>query len=149
MKISTKVEFGIIAMIDIAIHSENNEAVTVYSVAQRQNISAKYLEQILTVLRQANLIRGLKGSKGGYIITRPAQNITFKDIINALDVTVLSDVDYFTQEDSVIANIVNVSLWDKLTDYMQKFTENLTLADIIEQCHKATEQKTEDIMYYI
>lgn len=149
MRISTKVEFGIIAMIDIAIHSENNEAVTVYSIAQRQNISAKYLEQILTVLRQSHLIRGLKGSKGGYIITRPANNITFKEIIDALDVTVLSEVDFFEQEDSVIANTVNENLWDKLTDYMQKFAENLTLADIIEQCRKSMEEKSEEIMYYI
>lgn len=149
MRISTKVEFGIIAMIDIAIHSENNEAVTVYSIAQRQNISAKYLEQILTVLRQAHLIRGLKGSKGGYIVTRPANEITFKEIINALDVTVLSEVDFFEQEDSVIASTVNENLWDKLTDYMQKFAENLTLADIIEQCRKSMEEKAEEIMYYI
>lgn len=149
MRISTKVEFGIIAMIDIAIHSENNEAVTVYSISQRQNISAKYLEQILTVLRQAHLIRGLKGSKGGYIVTRPANEITFKEIINALDVTVLSEVDFFEQEDSVIASTVNENLWYKLTDYMQKFAENLTLADIIEQCRKSMEEKAEEIMYYI
>lgn len=149
MKISTKVEFGIIAMIDIAIHSKNNEAVTVYSIAKRQNISAKYLEQILTVLRQAHLIKGLKGSKGGYIITRSAMNITFKEIINALDVTILSEVDFFEQENSVIATTVNANLWDKLTDYMQKFAQNLTLADIIEECHKSMEEKSEEIMYYI
>lgn len=149
MKISTKVEFGIIAMIDIAIHSENNEAVTVFSISKRQNISAKYLEQILTILRQAHLIRGLKGSKGGYIITRPAEDITFKDIINALDVTVLSNVDFYSQDESVIAGTVNVYLWDKLTDYMQKFAESLTLADIIEHCHESMEQNTEQIMYYI
>lgn len=149
MRISTKVEFGIIAMVDIAIYSENNEAVTVYSIAKRQNISAKYLEQILTVLRQAHLIRGLKGSKGGYIITKPAEKITFKEIIDALDVTVLSKVDFFEQGESLIANIVNVSLWDKLTDFMQKFTEQLTLADIIDQCRKSMEQETEELMYYI
>lgn len=149
MRISTKVEFGIIAMIDIAIHSENNEAVTVYSIAKRQNISAKYLEQILTVLRQAHLIRGLKGSKGGYVITRQSEDITFKEIINALDVTVLSKVDFEEQEDSVIATTVNINLWNKLTDYMQKFAENLTLADVIEQCRKSMEEKAEEIMYYI
>ena len=47
MKISTKVECGIIALIDIAIHSENGEAVAVSSISKRQNISVKYLEQIL------------------------------------------------------------------------------------------------------
>lgn len=61
MKISTKVECGIIALIDIAIHSENGEAVAVSSISKRQNISVKYLEQILVALRQAHLIRGIKG----------------------------------------------------------------------------------------
>lgn len=63
MKISTKVECGIIALIDIAIHSENGEAVAVSSISKRQNISVKYLEQILVALRQTHLIRGIKGFK--------------------------------------------------------------------------------------
>lgn len=148
MKISTKVEFGIIAMLDIAIYSENNEAVTVYSIAKRQNISSKYLEQILTVLRQSNLIRGLKGSKGGYIITRPAEEITLKEIIDALDLTVLSNVDFSNQYDSSLFSAVDVCIWDEMTDYMQKFAENLTLADIINQYRNSIE-KQEQIMYYI
>ncbi|MFR4476199.1 MAG: Rrf2 family transcriptional regulator [Ruminococcus callidus] len=72
MKISTKVECGIIALIDIAIHSENGEAVAVSSISKRQNISVKYLEQILVALRQTHLIRGIKGFKGGYVVARPA-----------------------------------------------------------------------------
>ena len=149
MKVSTKVEFGIIAMIDIAIHSESGEAVTVFSISKRHNISFKYLEQILNVLSQSHLIRGIKGSKGGYLITRSAEKITFKDIINALDVTVLSDVDFHSENDSAIINTVNISFWDKLTDYMQTFAANLTLADITEQCRKSMEQDTEEFMYYI
>ncbi|MCH5297457.1 MAG: Rrf2 family transcriptional regulator [Ruminococcus sp.] len=149
MKISTKVEFGIIAMIDIAINSESNNAVTVYSISKRQNISGKYLEQILPVLRQAHLIHGLKGSKGGYVLTKPAEEITFKDIINALDITVLSDVYFSSQSESDIADTVNDNLWNKMTDYMRKFTEKLTLADIIEEYHKSIEEKSEQLMYYI
>lgn len=149
MKISTKVEFGIIAMLDIAIYSENNEAVTVYSIAKRQNISSKYLEQILTVLRQSNLIRGLKGSKGGYIITRPAEEITLKEIIDALDLTVLSNVDFSNQYVSSLFSAVDVCIWDEMTDYMQKFAENLTLADIINQYRNSIEENQEQIMYYI
>ena len=55
MKISTKVECGIIAIADIAMNSENGETVTVYSVAERRGLSGKYLEQVLTSLRQARL----------------------------------------------------------------------------------------------
>lgn len=150
MKISTKVEFGIIALIDIAIHSENGEAVTVYSISNRHNISGKYLEQILTVLRQANFIRGLKGSKGGYVVARPAKEITFKDIIDALDLTVLSDVDFYsTQSDSAIVGTLNEHLWDVMTSYIQKYAESITLAEMAEHCKKSMEENTEQIMYYI
>lgn len=92
LKISTKVEFGIIAVIDIASHSLNGNAVTTPEIAKRQNISKKYLEQILSSLSSAGLVRGQKGSNGGYVIAKGLKEITFKDIINALDANVLSNV---------------------------------------------------------
>ena len=70
LKISTKVEFGIIAVIDIASHSLNGNAVTTPEIAKRQNISKKYLEQILSSLSSAGLVRGQKGSNGGYVIAK-------------------------------------------------------------------------------
>ncbi len=76
MKISTKVECGIIAIADIAMNSENGETVTVYSVAERRGLSGKYLEQVLTSLRQARLIKGIKGSRGGYILNKKREDNT-------------------------------------------------------------------------
>lgn len=70
MKISTKVECGIIAIADIAMNSENGETVTVYSVAERRGLSGKYLEQVLTSLRQARLIKGIKGSRADIYSTK-------------------------------------------------------------------------------
>ncbi|MDD6488635.1 MAG: Rrf2 family transcriptional regulator [Clostridia bacterium] len=149
MKISTKVEFGIIAMIDIAIYSENHETDTVDSIAKRQNISGKYLEQILTVLRQAKLIRGLKGSKGGYVITRPADKITLKEIIDALDLTILSCADFSTQYDSLLFKTVDVYVWDKMTDFMQEYAKQLTLAQLVDHYRQAVDESQEQLMYYI
>ena len=65
-----KVQLGIMAMIDIATNSQGGR-VTTTSISKRQNISPKYLEQILPALRLAMLIRSQKGSNGGYIITKP------------------------------------------------------------------------------
>ena len=93
MKISSKVECGIISLVDICIYSNDN-VVTVINISARQNISAKYLEQILPQLRQADIIRSVKGAKGGYTLTRPAEKITLKEVINALDSTVLGDVTF-------------------------------------------------------
>lgn len=60
----------------------------------------KYLEQILVALRQTHLIRGIKGFKGGYVIARPADKISFQEIIDALDITILGDADTGGAEDT-------------------------------------------------
>ncbi|MGN0475655.1 MAG: Rrf2 family transcriptional regulator [Acutalibacteraceae bacterium] len=150
MKVSAKVEFGIAAIIDIALYSELGEAVTVYSIAKRQNISSKYLEQIITVLRQANLIRGLKGSKGGYVIARPTDKITFKEIINALDVTILNDMTYYGEEkDSEMIKTINDNLWNKMTSYLRDFAQNITLAEMTDIYRNSKENQAQEFMYYI
>ena len=66
MKINTKVELDIVALTDIAIHSEDGQTVRYSDIAQRQNISHKYLEQILLVLRQGKFFKSHKGIHGGY-----------------------------------------------------------------------------------
>ncbi len=63
MKISTKGKYGIKAIIDLAINS-TEEAVTLKSISERQNISEGYLEQIFSLLRKNNLIKGIKGAQG-------------------------------------------------------------------------------------
>ena len=150
MKISTKVEFGIIALVDIALNSGKNEAVTMYSISQRHNISSKYLEQIMTILRQGNLIRGIKGSRGGYNIARPSNEITLKEIIDTLDISVLENVNFYNvNEDSIIIKTLKSEVWDNITAFLQNFTEKITLADITEMCKQKSGKKESEFMYYI
>ena len=127
MKISTKVEFGIIAVIDIASHSLNGNAVTTPEIAKRQNISKKYLEQILSSLSSAGLVRGQKGSNGGYVIAKDLKEITFKDIINALDANVLSNVYFNTRgDDDVMIRLIDNSLWSKMSSYLHSFAMSIS-----------------------
>ena len=150
MKISTKVEFGIIAIIDIPTYSKNGSAVTTPEIAKRQNISKKYLEQILSCLSSAALVRGQKGSNGGYVIAKKYSDITFKDIINALDVSVLSDVYFSTQSDNeTIVTLINQKLWDVMSGYLQKYADSITLEDIVESYKESTESQHSMPMYYI
>ena len=133
MKISTKVEFGIIAIIDIAVYSQNGCSVTAPDIAKRHNISKKYLEQILPSLTSTNLIRGQKGLNGGYVIAKDFSEITFKDILNALDKRVLNDV-YFDSRDKndMMMELINDKLWSAMSSYMQNYAESITLAEIAE-----------------
>lgn len=142
-------ECGIIAMIDIGLNAENGEPVTVSSIAGRQNISVKYLEQILITLRQSNLVRSLKGIRGGYVTARPTDQITMREVLDALDMTILGDVNFYnTEEASPIETVLNRSLWDTMTAYLRKYSENIRLSDLIDQ-YKEALSDAEGSMYYI
>lgn len=149
MKISSKVECGIIALVDIAINSSDGAAVSIAGISSRQKISAKYLEQVLIALKQANIIRGQKGSRGGYMLAKPASRITFSEIINALDVTILCDTYVDENEDgSDYKATVNSCLWDKMNSYLQSFTEQITLEQVAEECRNSSGNGSQ-YMYYI
>lgn len=94
----------------------------------------KYLEQILVALRQTHLIRGIKGFKGGYVIARPADKISFQEIIDALDITILGDADTGGAEDtSLLKATVQECLWDQMTAYLRQFCSSITLQDMMDR----------------
>ena len=69
MKLSTKGRYGLRALIDLAVYSEN-ETVSIASIASRQNISESYLEQLIAKLRKAGLVTSVRGAGGGYKLAR-------------------------------------------------------------------------------
>ncbi|MFR3334657.1 MAG: Rrf2 family transcriptional regulator [Pseudoruminococcus massiliensis] len=145
-----KVQLGIMAMIDIATNSQGGRVVTTTSISKSQNISPKYLEQILPALRLAMLIRSQKGSNGGYIITKPCNQITLKDIINALDPNILSDVYFDTNnKNSTMIDTINDDLWNNMTSYLQDYTEKITLKDICDDYRQRLDNQEAQFMYYI
>lgn len=149
MKISTRVELGIIALADIAIYSEDGGIVSSADIAARQNISQKYLEQIILGLRQGGFVRGQKGSHGGYTLTRPAEDIYFCDILNALDNNILADT-YSSDDEKAggLRKTMNSFMWNKLNGYIREFTAKMTLADFIAQ-YKTNSGENSQLMYYI
>ena len=135
MKVSTRVEYGMLALTDIAMHAENGSSVSAPDIAERQNISQKYLEQILTHLKQAGLIRAQKGLRGGYALARGADRISIAEILNALDSDILEDVEDAGTERS-LRSAVNACLWKKLNRLLAEFAESKTLADFIQECRE-------------
>ncbi len=149
MKISTKVECGIIALVDICIHSAGEGVVTVVNISRRQDISAKYLEQILPLLRHAGIIRSVKGANGGYSLAKAAENVSLRQVINALDSAVLEDVKFKGREDSIIADAVSECLWNKMTSYLQDFADSVSIRDIADKYTSLSDSSYSEPMYYI
>ena len=84
MKLSTRARYGLKALIDLGLHCET-EAVSIQSIAGRQNISDSYLEQLMAKLKKAGLVESTRGAGGGYRLGRPAEEISVGDVLRALE----------------------------------------------------------------
>ncbi|MGN0588305.1 MAG: RrF2 family transcriptional regulator [Ruminiclostridium sp.] len=150
MRILTKVECGLIIMTDIAANSVNGDAVTLYNIASRQNISIKYLEQIVALLRQNALLRSIKGPHGGYLLSRNPEKISIKEIIDAIDITVIgNDISEIDNKNSDINEVMNELIWDKIEGYLISFTSSLTLKELVDSYKQYVSENEQELMYYI
>lgn len=133
MKVSTRVEYGLIALTDIAIHSGNGKSVSAPDIAGRQRISHKYLEQILLLLRQAGFITAQKGTRGGYALACSPNDITLSDVLNALDNNILADMS--SGEDEIgLRPIIKDCFWEKINNNLNTYADSMTLGDFVNQC---------------
>ena len=84
MRLSTKGRYGLKAIIDLAIHS-SEAPVSIHSISVRQEISERYLEQIIAKLKKADLVVSVRGVSGGYQLAKPAEEISVGDVLYALE----------------------------------------------------------------
>ena len=143
MKFSTRVEYGVLALTDIALHSENGSSVSAPDIAERQGVSQKYLEQILTHLKQAGMIRAQKGLRGGYALARPAEGIRMSEILDALDNSILEDT-RTENNGGTLRDAVNVCLWRKMNRSMIDFAENKMFSEFLMECREQLREEWDD-----
>ena len=84
MKLSTRSTYGVRAMLAIALQ-QNGKPLMVKDIAEHHNLPATYLEQLMVLLRKANLLNATRGAHGGYVLARPAYEIRLDEIIEALE----------------------------------------------------------------
>jgi Rrf2 family transcriptional regulator, cysteine metabolism repressor len=148
MKISTKGRYGLRAMMDLAMHGQNGLPVFLSDIVKRQDISAKYLEQIFSTLHGAGLVNTVRGRNGGYLLTRPADKIRLKEIITVLEgpcalVDCVMDRTACPKTDTCAAR----DIWTLLSNKMDEVLSSFNLADLVRmQNEKAG---VEPSMYHI
>lgn len=135
MKVSTRVEYGVIALVDIALYSLDGNSVSTIDIAKREGISKKYLEQIFPLLKMAGFIKAQKGIGGGYTLAKKPESIKMSEVVNALDNSILEDVDIDEQDVLSLKNVVNSNLWGDLNNTIKSYLSKLTLADFVEKCN--------------
>lgn len=85
MKISTKGRYGLRVMTDIAVNGRKGELVSIKDIAEREQLSEKYLEQIVGALVKEGLLKSVRGARGGYHLTRSTEEITVEQILKATE----------------------------------------------------------------
>ncbi len=149
MKISTKGRYGLRAMVDLALHT-NNGHVALCSIAERQGISLNYLEQVFSALKKAGLIRSIKGAQGGYALAENPANLKVGAILRALEGQ-LSVIDERTENLRAghigIEYCIKVNVWDKMNERINSLVDSITLADLVEEHKNMIDSAS--TMYYI
>lgn len=129
MKISTKGRYGLRALVDLAYHSTDS-AVSLISVAGRQQISLNYLEQVFALLRKAGIVKSVKGAQGGYILAAPPETIRVGDILKALEGEFCITDDTDAPCDN-IQKAINLLIWDRINKNVKELLYSSTLADLV------------------
>jgi Rrf2 family cysteine metabolism transcriptional repressor len=135
MKISTKGEYGLRAIIDIAQSKEKVPA-TINQIAERQNISGRYLEQLMIPLKKAGLVKSIRGSQGGYILGRDAAKITVGDVVRILEgpIAPVECVNEVNPDDCQRADFcLTKVVWSKLRDAMTEVLDSYSIEDLIRE----------------
>ena len=126
------------------LHS-NGDHVALIHIAERQNISKNYLEQVFSTLRKAGIVKSVKGSQGGYILSQKASLISVGDVLMALEGS-LSVISYSgdTQING-IEKCIKKNLWDVMDNALVEILNNMSLDDLVNVYKK----ENNSMMYYI
>lgn len=135
MKISTKGRYGIRLMICLAVNYSNGH-MPLKEIAKSQEISEKYLEQIINPLTKAGLVHSFRGAQGGYTLTENPSNITVGSILRVLEGS-LSPVDCLDNRNCEKSSYCSsVLLWRAIKKAVDDVVDNMTLADLVEEYHQ-------------
>jgi Rrf2 family protein len=145
MKFSTKTRYGLRFMLHLAVNY-GRDAIQLKEIAKSENISIKYLEQIILVLKTSGLLNVMRGAKGGYSLSKKPEEITLKEIVELLSgslqpVDCVGDSQYCERREDCVMN----DIWCELYSLINNFFANKTLKDLVD----SFKEKSSNYMYYI
>ncbi len=140
MKISTRARYGLRLMFNLTLYYGKGPQL-LKEIAKREEISEKYLSQIIIPLKTAGLINSTRGAHGGYILGKDPKNITVKDIFEAIEgkINVVECINN-QKSCSMVSSCECRDVWYKLNDSIINSLESVTLHDILSQHYKKTQE---------
>ncbi len=132
MKISARGRYSMQALFDLAHHS-HGEPVPLHLIAERQGLSLPFLEQIFNKLKKAGVVASVRGPKGGYVLTRPCNQVSVGEVLRLTDAGLYA----VAKQDPARAGEVLMEdeamsrmLWQQLQEHISTFMEKTTIADL-------------------
>ncbi|MEZ0537989.1 Rrf2 family transcriptional regulator [Caldicellulosiruptoraceae bacterium PP1] len=149
MKLSTKGRYGVRAMFDLALHYQEG-LISLKSIAERQDISEHYLEQLIAILKKAGLVKSSRGAQGGYTLSKEPSKITIGEILRVLEGS-LSPSECIDDDMKVncprAEMCVTKKVWEKVKDAVANVVDNITLGELVEDYKKMASK--DSYMFYI
>ncbi len=139
MKISTKGRYALMLMMDLATYN-TGEPVRLKDVAKRQQISEKYLEQIISVLNKAGFVKSIRGPQGGYMLKNAPEKYTVGMILRQTEGN-LAPVNYDETSELEQESVI-IRIWEQLSDAINDIVDNITLKDLVDW-------QTEQVSQYV
>lgn len=132
MKLSTRGRYGLRAMLDLALHYDDGY-ISLRNIAERQEISEGYLEQVFAMLKKDGLVKSVRGAQGGYKLSYPPEDITVGMILRTLEGS-LAPVECVDGENpskcSRYDECVTKFIWEKMRDSLYEVVDSISLEDL-------------------
>lgn len=149
MKLSTKGRYGLKAMFDLALNYGEGP-IALNNIAERQNISVHYLEQLIATLRKAGLVKSVRGAQGGYMLGDRPENITVGDVLRILEGPIAPSDCVIQDEDSECTKAnccITRTIWERIKFSIEEVIDSITLKNMVDDYIKL--HNTDSFMYYI
>lgn len=132
MWVSTKAQYGLRALVEVALSGDRPTSLK--TVAERQNLSQQYLEQIFAVMRRAGIVVSVRGAHGGYLVARPLDQVDALEVVELLEGS-LAPVACLDEETGCerVGSCSTESLWRDVDSAVRRVLSGTTVADLVRQ----------------
>lgn len=146
MKLSTKGRYGLKAMFDLALN-DGSGPISLGAIAERQGISIHYLEQLVSPLRKAGLLKSVRGAQGGYLLAKPPSEISVREILELLEGP-LAPASCVTDSKNSCENsdyCVSRMIYDRIYESINEVVDNISLQDMLDEQYRNLQDSIPDM----
>lgn len=148
MRLSAKSRYALAATIHMAQHNKKNEYITLISISDKLDISKIYLEQVFSLLKRGGIVNSIKGSQGGYQLSKEPQQITVYEILSAVETSLFENTEETIKDKSPeIEAAMREAVYDPLDATVKSMLMKISLYDLVSETDK--HKSDQSLMFFI